>query len=83
MVALLAELDLQLLNFVVVEILLDQVALSLYSCPDIRGNVWNQPGHEVFDHKHDMLWKKKKGTTDSTVLPALNMFSKNYPESYE
>lgn len=78
MVALLAELDLQLLNFVVVEVLLDQVALSLYPCPDVRGNVWNQPGHEVFDHKHNMLWKKKKAT-----LIQLNSFSKNDPESYE
>lgn len=58
MVVLLAKLDFQLLNFVVVEILLDQVALPLYSRPHIGGDIWNQPGHEVLDHKNNVLWRR-------------------------
>ncbi len=56
--AVFAELDLQLLHFIVMEILLDQVALSLHSSPHVRGNVGNHPGHEELDHEHDMLRRK-------------------------
>lgn len=60
-VGVLAELDLQLLHFVVMEILLDQVALSLHACPHVRGNIRNHPGHEELDHKHNMLrWEKAR-----------------------
>jgi len=57
--AVLAELDLQFLHLVVVEVLLDQVALSLDTSPHVRGNIRNQPGHEELDHKHNMLWREK------------------------
>lgn len=55
----LAELDLQLLHFIVMEILLDQVPLSLYTSPHIRGNIRNHPGHKELDQEHDMLQRKK------------------------
>ncbi|TNN87046.1 hypothetical protein EYF80_002801 [Liparis tanakae] len=42
-----------------VEVLLDQVALSLDTSPHVRGNIGNQPGHEELDHEHDMLWREK------------------------
>lgn len=58
--AILAQLDLQLLHFVVMEILLDQVALSLHSRPHVSGNVGNHPGHEELDQEHNMLWRKRE-----------------------
>ena len=54
-----AELNLQLLHLVVMEILLDQVALSLYSSPHVVGNVGNHPGHKELYQEHNMLWRKK------------------------
>lgn len=54
-VAVLAELDLELLHLVVMEILLDQVALSLYSSLHIGRNVGNHPGHKELDNEHHML----------------------------
>lgn len=54
-----AELDLQLLHFIVVEILLDQVALSLHPSPHIGGNIGNHPGHKELHQEYDMLPRKK------------------------
>lgn len=58
--AILTELDFQLLHFIVMEILLDEVALSLYSSLHFRGNIRNHPGHKELDQKHNMLWNKKE-----------------------
>lgn len=65
--AVLAELDLQLLHFIVMEILLDQVALTLHSSPHVRGNVGNHPGHEELDQEHDMLWRKNAQQVSFTL----------------
>lgn len=51
----LAELDLELLHLVVVEVLLHQVALSLHPSPDVRGNVGDHPRHEELHHEDDVL----------------------------
>lgn len=50
-----AELDLQLLHFIVVEVLLDKVALSFHPSSYIRGNVGNHPGHKELHNEYDML----------------------------
>lgn len=64
--AVLAELDLQLFHFIVMEILLDQVALSLNPGPHVRGNIRNHPGHEELYQEDDMLPRKKAGQVGST-----------------
>lgn len=56
---LLAELDPQFLYFIVMEILLDQVAFSLYPSLHFRGNIGNHPGHKELHQEHNMLWRKK------------------------
>lgn len=64
--AVLAELDLQLFHFVVMEILLDQVALSLNPGPHVRGNIRNHPGHKELYQEDHMLPRKKAGQVGST-----------------
>lgn len=53
--AVLAELDLQLLHLVVVEVLLHQVALPLHPSPDVGRNVGDHPGHEELHHEDNVL----------------------------
>lgn len=62
-VSVVAELVLQPLHLVVVEILLDQVALSLYPSPHVRGNVGNHPGHEELHQEHDVLKGRRPALT--------------------
>lgn len=66
--AVLAELDSQFLHFIVMEVLLDQVALSLYSSPHVRGNVGDHPGHKELDHEHDMLWMERAQQVSLTSI---------------
>lgn len=54
-----AELNLQLLHLIVVEIFLDQVAFSFHPSSDIRGNVRDHPGYKELHHEDNVLWKDK------------------------
>lgn len=63
----LAELDLQLLHFIVMEILLDQVALSLHSSPHVRGNIRNHPGNKELDQERNVLWSRKQVCFSSAI----------------
>ncbi|KAF3854927.1 hypothetical protein F7725_022982, partial [Dissostichus mawsoni] len=77
----LAELDLQLLHFIVMEILLDQVALPLHSSPHVRGNIRNHPGNKELDQERNVLWSRKQnmpelhsidgGVEPGRVLPVI------------
>lgn len=51
----LSELDFKLFQLVVVQILLNQVTLALYTSFHIRRHVRDQPGHKELHHKHHML----------------------------
>lgn len=68
----LAELNLQLLHFVVVEILLDQVTLSLDSSTHFRGNIGNHPGHKELDHEHNVLHDNDESHLGSQNMPELH-----------
>lgn len=56
-----AELHLQALQLVAVQVLLHQVALALDPRLHVRGHVGDQPGHEELDHEDHVLQEKQPG----------------------
>ena len=69
-VAPLDELVLQLLHLVVVQVLLDEVALPLHSGLHVGRNVGDQPGHEELHGEHHVLRE-----AEETVQRSENSFT--------
>lgn len=54
-----AELARQPLHLVLVQVLLDQIALPLYALSHIGRNIRNHPGQREFDQEDNMLQRKE------------------------